>query len=235
MLNNSTILDSQILVFLGAGASQPLDKPMMGEFVKKVSALITDDSQKRMLAHLRKFRGDDLEAILGELDTIVDLDYASNVSGMVSHSGGATAFSFERGVAERLSLRIKHEIIREYRNVDAEKTLRIYEPLFNVLFPFVSKRSECLPIFTTNYDPAIEEFCRQKHGQYTLCDGFDYDPASRHTYWSRIGYSFRDYDALTRTRGAASVKRRTQACACRASCGGDIEGCSDSGGQEETV
>ena len=159
---------------------------MMSEFVRKVSASISDDSQKNMLAHLREFRSDDLEAILGELDTIIDLDYASSVDGMVDVGGGQKGrFSLHRDTALRLSMRIKHEIIREYRNVNAEKTLQIYEPLFNVLFPYVPKHSGCLPTFTTNYDPAIEEFYRQRDGQYALCDGFNYDRAERQNFWSR--------------------------------------------------
>ena len=44
---------------------------MMGEFLIKLNKLITNNSQAAMLAHLREFRGDDLEAILGELDTII--------------------------------------------------------------------------------------------------------------------------------------------------------------------
>lgn len=188
MLNNSTIVDSPILLFLGAGASQPLDKPMMGEFVKNLPVVMMDDSQVGVLEHLRRFRGDDLEAILGELDTIIGLDYASSLNGMFAVQGGQTGFSLERSTAQRLRMKIKHEIIREYRNVDVARTLEIYEPLFNVLFPYLPKPSPCLTIFTTNYDPAIEEFCGQRHGQYALCDGFDYDPASRHTSWSRSAF-----------------------------------------------
>lgn len=185
MLNNSVILDSPILLFLGAGASQPLDKPMMGEFVKKVSALITDDSERSVLSLLRKVRGDDLEAILGELDTVIDLDYAASVDGMAPAGSGYSRFSLNIGTAESLRVNIKHAIIREYRNVDALKTSQIYEPLFNVIFPYLKKAAHCLTIFTTNYDPAIEEFYREKHQQYAICDGFAYDRADRHNYWSR--------------------------------------------------
>jgi len=181
VLNNQTILDSPILLFLGAGASQPLEKPMMSEFVAKLSTAITDDSQKRVLAYLRKFRGEDLEAILGELDTIIGLDYASYVNGYESGS----QFSLGRDIARYLQTNIKHAIIREYRNVNGEKAAELYEPLFNVVFPYIKKGSQCLTIFTTNYDPAIEVFCQRAYGQYTICDGFAHDPADRHYYWSR--------------------------------------------------
>lgn len=185
MLNNKTILESPILLFLGAGASAPLGKPMMAEFVIKLNKLITDDSQARMLAHLRKFRGDDLEAILGELDTIIDLDYANSVHGMIQGPGGGyTAFSLERQTAMHLRTTIKHEIIREYRNVDGPKTEEIYKPLFDLLFRYVDK-GQCLTVFTTNYDPAIEQFYQRAYPQYELCDGFAHDRADRHYYWDR--------------------------------------------------
>ena len=71
--------------------------------------------------------------------------------------GGHTSFSLERQTAMRLRTTIKHEIIREYRNVDGPKTEEIYKPLLDLLFRYVDK-GQCLPIFTTNYDPAIEEF-----------------------------------------------------------------------------
>jgi hypothetical protein len=119
VLNNKTILDSPILLFLGAGASAPLGKPMMSQFVDKVSKLLRNDSQSRMMKHLREFRSDDLEEILGELDTLISLDYATTVNGQIQIAGGSTGFSLERGTAQNLRARIKHEIIREYRNVSA--------------------------------------------------------------------------------------------------------------------
>ena len=69
---------------------------MMGEFVIKLNKLITNNSQAAMLAHLREFRGDDLEAILGELDTIIDLNYANSVNGMIQVAGAGTRLSHLR-------------------------------------------------------------------------------------------------------------------------------------------
>jgi hypothetical protein len=161
---------------------------MMAEFVEKAYRRIDNDSQRNMLGLLRQVRTNDLESILGELDTIIGMEYASSVHGTIAVQGGHSGFSLERQTAQRLRTKIKHEIIREYRNVNVEKTLHIYEPLFNVLFPHLPKPHGCLTIFTTNYDPAIEEFYGQRHGQYALCDGFDYDPASRHTYWNRSAF-----------------------------------------------
>jgi hypothetical protein len=41
----------------------------------------------------------------------------------------------------------------------------------------------CLPVFTTNYDPAIETFCALRHDEYQITDGFHYDDATREHYW----------------------------------------------------
>jgi hypothetical protein len=159
---------------------------MMGEFVEKVSFLISDDRQRYVLAQLRSFRGDDLEGILGELDTIIGLDYADSVTGLSGRGPARSRFELSTDDARRLRLNIKHEVIREYRNVDAEKAVRVYEPLFDIVFSHLSAPSKHpVPIFTTNYDPAIEEFCNRRYEGYALQDGFEYDRADRHNYWSR--------------------------------------------------
>lgn len=185
VLNNKKILECPIILFLGAGASAPLGKPMMAEFVEKASTAISDGDQQQMLIWLRRFRGDDLEGILGELDTIIELNYATSVQGKRKVEGypDPVSFSLNRYTAANLQRNLKHAIIREYRNVDAEKSLEIYRPLFDALFQI--NRKNWLPVFTTNYDPAIEDFHQKEYPQYELCDGFQYDPADRHNYWNR--------------------------------------------------
>ncbi len=162
---------------------------MMAEFVDKVSKTIAVNEQQGMLTNLLKFRGNDLELILGELDTIIDLDYATGVQGYlrVAGAGQPVPFSLERDVALKLRTRLKHAIIREYRNVDSSKTAEIYNPLFDAVF-LRAKKGAWLPIFTTNYDPAIEEFCQREYPRYQLCDGFVYDPADRHNSWNRSAF-----------------------------------------------
>ncbi len=183
VLNNKAILDSPVILFLGAGASAPLGKPMMAEFVDKISKTMRTDGQREMLQYLREFRGDDLEAILGELDTIINLDYAVQVDAQTKIGTQWLPVALERKTAQSLRTALKHAIIREYRNVDESKTISIYEPLFNLIFNQFDLKM--LPVFTTNYDPAIEIFCEREYSNYELCDGFSYDPASRHNFWSR--------------------------------------------------
>ncbi len=158
----------------------------VARFVERMSNDITNGSQAQLMHLLRKFRGDDLEAILGELDTIIGLDYASSVGGTIKQGtvGAGQGFSLDRTTASKLLISIKHAIIKEYRDVDGQRATALYKPLFNLLFPYV-KKDGCLPVFTTNYDPAIEEFCRERYEEYGLCDGFAYDFADRQNYWHR--------------------------------------------------
>jgi hypothetical protein len=41
-----------------------------------------------------------------------------------------------------------------------------------------------LPIFTTNYDLAIENFCRKQFMQYGLTDGIEENPSEREIFWN---------------------------------------------------
>jgi hypothetical protein len=197
VLNNRKIVESPIILFLGAGASASLGKPMMAEFVEKVAKVLKNSPESGMLHELQRFRGNDLEAILGELDTIIDLDYADSIHGTLSEGGNRFGFSLERDMAKHLRIKLKHEIIKEYRNVDSEKAVELYTPLFDVLFRRLAP-SLALPIFTTNYDPAIEEFCNIKYSDYALCDGFEFDPAARHLFWSRFVFDRWQPDANKR-------------------------------------
>jgi SIR2-like protein len=165
---------------LGAGASAPLGKPLMVEFINRLADTLKKD-ELEFLKQLRNFRGDDLESILGELDTLIGLDYASAISG----SWKGAEFTLWRGMATQLLATIKHTIIKEYRNVDETETMHLYDPLFDVLLHRSVRGKQPIVIFTTNYDPAIEVYCQQRHNEYNLVDGFAYDVADRHNWWDR--------------------------------------------------
>jgi hypothetical protein len=174
------------MLFLGAGASAPLGKAMMAEFVGKLSTQSVGQEGFELLKLLKRFRGLDLEGILGELDTIISLDYASTVEGSYPVSGGLPAdFSINRSRASALRHRIKHEIIREYRALDADKVVELYAPIFDGLFSQLDSSKNVLNVFTTNYDPTIEVFCKRQYREYAFCDGFHYLAAERENVWHR--------------------------------------------------
>ena len=82
--------------------------------------------------------------------------------------------------------RVHKAVIQQYRLVDREKAISLYAPFLDLLFAHFAEqrmtergtwpglRSGLLPIFTTNYDPAIEVFCSGRFSDYALIDGFKY-------------------------------------------------------------
>jgi hypothetical protein len=80
---------------------------------------------------------------------------------------------------------IRHQIIREYRTIDRDAVRSVYEPLFDLIFQYVNPAEHCLPIFTTNYDLAIELLCETSLGKYHLTEGLDLDSISKTASWNR--------------------------------------------------
>lgn len=183
------IVRSPLNLFLGAGASAPLGKLLMGDFIERIAVEVKDNDLRTMLQYLIKFRGGDLEALLGELETIIGLNYAQSVDGTVHGSSGSAPYSFSLSVsvARTLLRRIKHLIIQEYRFIDRQKSVELYEPLFDLLFSTIGPE-QCLVVFTTNYDLAIEEFCEERYADYNLCDGFVHGVTGRYNFWSRSNF-----------------------------------------------
>ena len=181
---NRTIIDSPIMLFVGAGASASLDKPTMVQFVERLTNAISNQSQQTLLNILTRARGANLEDLLAELDTLISLDYIASMGSAV-----LTQYTrIERETAQRLRINVEHAIIQQYRHVDAGATTRLYKPLMDLLFAFLDSKSQCLPVFTTNYDPAIEVFCEENHSEFAIHDGFSFDEASRQFYWDRSGF-----------------------------------------------
>ena len=80
---------------------------------------------------------------------------------------------------------IRHEIIREYRVIDGDAACSAYEPLFDLIFTYVSPAEHCVPIFTTNYDLAIETLCEKTYSKYALTEGLEVDSFSKTAQWKR--------------------------------------------------
>jgi len=159
------MMESPVLLFLGAGASVPLGKPVMKDFVAKLETEITSENDAALLSVLISAREYDLEAIMTDLETFLSLKY---VSTFVFDGIEATLD------ADKLRSLIRHSIIREYRTVDLTRALEVYQPLLDTIFSHIDPAVHPLPIFTTNYDLAIEKFCQQQIG-YHLVDGLDVD------------------------------------------------------------
>jgi hypothetical protein len=181
------ILQAPLTLFLGAGASQPLGKPTMAPFV---TGLVKKwekrgSSNLGLFKHLADTCDGDLENILGELDTILHLRSFENLSAFV----GGSYVNVDKTIARALRTSIEYEIIQEYSEIHVAEAMKIYKPLFDELFSKIDPDKHCLPIFTTNYDTAIEEFC-ELSDEYALVDGFR--RAARDYVWdAAIFHGFR--------------------------------------------
>jgi hypothetical protein len=178
---NPNITQSPIILFVGAGASVPLGKPAMKQFVEKLAVEITAGSDASLLSALISVRGHDLELILGDLEIFLNLPY---VSSFVFDNENFPAYEVNRNDVANLRSLIRHSIIREYRKIDIERAVAVYQPLFDTIFSHIHSSAYCLPIFTTNYDLAIENFCRKQFMQYNLTDGIEENSSEREIFWN---------------------------------------------------
>jgi hypothetical protein len=186
---NPTITQSPIVLFLGAGASVPLGKPTMEQFVARLADQITSENEASLLSVLISARGHDLEAILTDLETFLSLQY---VTSFVFDRQNPSAYEANRSDAANLRSLIRHSIIREYRSIDTQRAVEVYQPLFDTIFSHVDPATCCLPIFTTNYDLAIESLGVEQFSEYDFIDGMEDDPFQRQSYWNPMQFeSFR--------------------------------------------
>jgi len=169
------------VLFLGAGASRPLGKKLMGEFVISLKEnpqiandyLFSDIVQKKP----------DLEFLLQELQEIGTKGY---LAFRVERANMLQQFKEVGAAASALRFRIEREVFLHYRGFDNDKeTTTLFLPLFERLAKEITPSP--LVVFTTNYDPAIETFCRLS-GKYECVDGFVHDPESKEYVWSSNGY-----------------------------------------------
>ncbi len=124
------IARSPVILFLGAGASAPLGKPVMEHFVKKLASDIKSDPEASLLAAFISERGNDLELIMGDIENLLSLSY---VSTFVLDSG----YEVNKNVAASLRSLIRHSIIREYRAIDIKCAIEVYQPLFDTIFSHI--------------------------------------------------------------------------------------------------
>ncbi|HTS13611.1 MAG TPA: SIR2 family protein [Candidatus Limnocylindrales bacterium] len=183
---SAVIVQSPLTLFLGAGASQPLGKPTMRPFVQALFENMSKakDQHLPLFSHLAATCENDLENILGELDAIISLKSAQSAS--MFYNGRYQ--EIESSVARALRTAIEYAVIQQYSEIPQPQLVEVYGPLFELIFSKLDSSRYCLPIFTTNYDTAIEEFC-ELYENYHLVDGFratgrDYawDPAQFHRF-----------------------------------------------------
>jgi len=199
-MHSQVILDAPVTLFLGAGASKPLGKLLMAEFIDYVS-------QERSFKHDPLFQAiiakeKDLEFAFEELQDWARKRYMANESALDNYRSFRLSrvsipgvqqtpepFDMElAGVvqdAERLELDLRREVFSHYRHVVAADTHAVFAPLFDLAFAKIRSDTSPLVVFTTNYDPAVEEFCNIRSGDYALENGFFHDASARRYEWKK--------------------------------------------------
>lgn len=199
---NEAIVTSPVALFLGAGASKPFGKKLMAEFIKHLADRNLLGQEPLFNEIINSETGPDLEHLFEELDEW-SRKQSYKSSGPLSADGQSLAFLAMRpsdpsqGVASGLAIanvareasRILNElrkaVFNEYRHIETrwrQPLVQLFEPIFSEIFQYVDPTKHPVPVFTTNYDPAIETFCEEKSGDYMLCDGFLVQPNRGHVW-----------------------------------------------------
>lgn len=191
-----TIVGAPNLLFLGAGASRPYGKLLMGEFVRSfrkkhehISAGPAPVISNPLLDAICEEKKEDLEALIEELEALSSRSYLgkqtfNSLPPVIGHDirerwPGISQLSIE---ASGLLADLKREVYFHYRNIgEPAQTSILGRPLSLV-------RNERHPavVFTTNYDPAVEEFCSSQG--LSLVDGFLHDERRQQYVWSRVAF-----------------------------------------------
>lgn len=201
---NREIVNVPIVLFLGAGASAPLGKWLMSDFLVYLRSRL-NNRLPDLLDAIARYKSHDLEAMMDELADLCDKPYLSDttrvnyITDLLDPSRSEirklesvpSEFSkqYKLLVDQCQSLRFEIEklIFEHYREVDTEKARELYDPVLKVIIDSTrSARSATeqalapivIPIFTTNYDLTIETFA-ETNPDITLINGF------HRTKWKR--------------------------------------------------
>jgi hypothetical protein len=184
------------VLFLGAGASRPLGKMLMYEFIAHLGNIpgVRDHPLFGDIVSAKS----DLEYLLEQLGNIQDIHFlryrlqggtATPIFARQATDLARKEESFEdlAKSAAKLMTAIQREVFIHYRAIE-EGNERSVVKLLEPLIKDIHERSAVPPvIFTTNYDPAVEKFC-QLSMAYECIDGFANNSAARSYEWHLENY-----------------------------------------------
>lgn len=196
---NDFIPGGQVLILLGAGASKPLGIPTMNDFWQIIQAYSYSEEEKIAMNMLLQVAKDetthlppDLEKVLGMLDRYEEyfrILWGDPRFGLpnfhLEYSLPYQAFppwTREKPLDKALRhcgrtwtgiSRLKDKVIQIMdaaytQQLKSVEVLNLYEPILTLLNDRIDNKN--IPIFTTNYDNVIEQYC--KYGNIKLIDGF---------------------------------------------------------------
>lgn len=201
-MHNPAIIGAPVTLFLGAGASRPLGKLLMTEFIDEFEKNLRFGADDLVEAITKEEK--DLEYLFEELQEWTRKRYfadqrsiariatpdsippASMLPGVQTGGSFGGALRNVIDTADDLERDLRRAVFGHYSRVEPTATIPLYKPLFDLIFedPRLATTSP-LVIFTTNYDPAIERFCEIDSGEYALEDGFFHNGPARRYEWRR--------------------------------------------------
>jgi len=168
----------------------------MGEFIERLEKSTGLNSDQLFLRIINKER--DLEFLLAELEEWIGKGYFYPGPEFFEPIGQIQPTAFETELfglvrrAHELHQTVRHEVFTTYRSILSARALETLQlPLFESAFHALQPVKKPLVIFTTNYDPAVENLCEGNADGYDLIDGFVHQPAGKSYVWSRK--EFDDY------------------------------------------
>jgi hypothetical protein len=198
----NSIIGIPNLLFLGAGASKPYGKLLMGEFIRSFRAKVEAGSkQPRVIPPVSSSplldaicnEREDLEFLIEELEALISRAYLGQQSFNPNPPGMGGTYQLRwpglqevASEARKLLASLKREVYLEYRSIsDPTQTSILAKPISLLQ----ADSQEPTVVFTTNYDPAVEKYCFAQ--KLRLIDGFTHDEQTQEYSWNRATFEER--------------------------------------------
>ena len=161
----------KVSLFLGAGASTMFGKPTTAEFLQLLPERLNSKTIQFYNHLADKLRFEDIEDALQALKE-VRLFCKNDVGKLVLACTSMPGIQHEDNsfwlTCNALKNQIESTIKSQYGwdHEHDQKLIDIYDQIFN----YIRSQTGTATVFTTNYDTAIETYCRRRN--YTCVDGF---------------------------------------------------------------
>jgi hypothetical protein len=207
---NRDITHAPVTLFLGAGASKPLDKMLMNHFI---SALYGDPrfGSDPLFGRIA-YRNQDLEFLFEELEDWKNKEYMS--ANLPSGGSGGSLnidpayWSKISAAAAELLGALRRKVFEAYKDINPTKVVPLFNKLLEGIFNQVDHHKYPLVVFTTNYDPAVETYCNECRASYELEDGFGEDGWRREEFDNFSFPGTKKHIALFKLHGSVTWVKR---------------------------
>ena len=183
---------SRVILFLGAGASASLGLKLMDSFmdllVQQMGEALERVMQKILKSPTPKM---DLENLFERIEEYERVAQWCSRQPPWAKVVGTKEYRDLMGDVSQIRELAQTLVVTHYSGIDPNSVVRVYRDFLLLLLD--SNRPTHLPVFTTNYDTAIEEFVDASEEGFELVDGFS--PGSRRE-WSP-DTTFHQYSAAS--------------------------------------